>query len=310
MARALVLGANGFLGSHVTRALSAVPDLEVVAWGLGVPPAGHEAGWLEIDLLTEADRLDAELRALEPGLIVNCTGATAGSVTDLFELNVMATSNLLSAISRSGIGRPGMGSRLIHIGSAAEYGPGEPGVRVVETACPRPLSPYGIAKLAATQLVVAAVAAGRDATVLRVFNPLGPGMAPGSLPGSAQRRLSDAVAASSTRVEMGPLGSVRDFVDVRDIAAAVVASVLAPAVPPLVNIGSGTGHTARELVEALAARLGFSGETGEAAPGSPRSSDVPWQVADVDLAWRRLGWRPLHGLDSSVDFMVTATTTD
>jgi NDP-hexose 4-ketoreductase len=296
---AIVFGANGFIGSHVAGAMRSQPGIEVVGAGLGTPLPGLEAGWLDLDLLAGDGRLEAGLRAVRPDLVVNCTGATEGSAAQLVRLNVLTTAALLEALDRSGLP-----ARFVHLGSAAEYGPGPAGLPVVETACARPVSPYGISKLAATQLVVAAASAGRDAVVLRVFNALGPGMPPGSLPGNALRRLTEAVARSAPRIEMGPLGAVRDFVDVRDIAAAVVAASLAPSLDaPIVNVGSGVAHTARDLVLALAERVGFGGEIGEAAAGSPRSSDVPWQVADVSLSARVLGWRARWDLRASVQFL-------
>jgi nucleoside-diphosphate-sugar epimerase len=301
---AIVLGANGFIGRHVAGALSGGADIEVVGAGLGAPSPGLERGWLDIDLLAGDGRLEAEFRAIHPDLIVNCTGATAGTAAELTRLNVDTTAALLEAIARSGIR-----ARLIHLGSAAEYGPGPAGLPVVETAAARPVSPYGIAKLAATELVAAAASAGREAVVLRVFNALGPGMPPGTLPGGALRRLTDAVAGSAPRIEMGSLDSVRDFVDVRDIGAAVLAACRAPRLDaPIVNVGSGTGHSARELVRALAERVGFIGEIGEAGAGSPRSSDVPWQVADVSLAKRLLGWSAVHDLRSAVELMTASRT--
>jgi nucleoside-diphosphate-sugar epimerase len=296
---AVVFGANGFIGRHVAGALGGDREIEVVGAGLGVPLPGLERDWLDIDLLAGDGRLEDELRSASPSLIVNCTGATVGTAAELTRLNVDTTAALLETIARSGIR-----ARLIHLGSAAEYGPGPAGRPVAETVTARPVSPYGIAKLTATQLVAAAASAGRNAVVLRVFNALGPGMPPGTLPGGALRRLTEAVAASAPRIEMGPLDSVRDFVDVRDIGAAVLAAGRAPSLDaPIVNIGSGTGHSARELVHALAERVGFVGEIGETGAGSPRSSDVPWQVADVSLAERLLGWRAVRDLRSTVEMM-------
>jgi nucleoside-diphosphate-sugar epimerase len=296
---AIVFGANGFIGCHVADAMRAFMGTEVIGAGVGTPPPGQERRWLDLDLLTEGGRLESELRAANPAFVVNCTGATSGTTADLFRLNVLTAASLVQTIARSGVR-----ARLIHLGSAAEYGPGPIGRPVTETACPQPMSDYGIAKLAATELVVASAAGGQDAVVLRVFNALGPSMPPNSMPGSALRRLTEAVATSASRIEMGPLGAVRDFIDVRDIAAAVVAACRVPRLgAPVVNIGSGTGHTARELVQALADHVGFSGEIGEEAAGSPRSSDVPWQVADVSLAERLLGWRATHDLLSTVELM-------
>jgi nucleoside-diphosphate-sugar epimerase len=226
---------------------------------------------------------------------------TVGSAADFVRSNVLATAHLIDVVERSGAA-----ARLIHIGSAAEYGRADADKPVAESRCARPLSPYGVTKLAATQLVSVATDAGRvDGVVLRVFNPLGPRMPQHTLPGAASRRMTDAMAGCATRIEMGPLDSVRDFVDVRDIATAVVAASTGPSPGvSVINIGSGIARSSRELVAALAAGLGFRGIVGESAAGSLRSTDVPWLVADVALAARALEWRARHDLASSVRLML------
>jgi NDP-hexose 4-ketoreductase len=303
----LVIGAGGFIGRHVTEAALALPALRVVGAGRGAPPpavADRSArDWLALDVLREPGRLTDELRELRPDVVINCAGTTAGTIPELVAANVVTTGNVLDSLERSGTG-----ARLVHVGSAAEYGPGEVGVPVVESACPRPVEAYGISKLCATQLVTAAARTGRiDAIVLRLFNVLGPGMPEGSLAGSTLRRLTAALGSGDESIRLGPLDTVRDFVDVRDVAAAVVAaSTLSRFEAPILNVGSGTGHTARDLVQAFAASLGFGGEIHEDSVGSPRSPGVPWQIADRSLATRLLGWQPAYDFGATVDHVAGA----
>ena len=307
MATILVLGGNGFIGGWVAQAVRASGG-DVVGAGLGAAPAGFGGPWFDLDLLSDdAADVARSLREVGPGVVVNCTGAVVGRSADLMLANAVATARLLEAIERSELN-----VRMIHIGSGAEYGRAPVEEPVAESACAKPLSPYGIAKLAATQLVLAAVAAGTiDGIVLRVFNAVGPRMGTGTLPGSATRKLLDAVREGTPQIEMGPLGSVRDFVDVRDIGAAVVAAAGAASLEArLVNVGSGQGRTARELVSGLAERLGFHGAVAEEEVGSPRSQDVLWQVADISLAAQTLGWMPAHDLASSLDSMAEAARAD
>jgi nucleoside-diphosphate-sugar epimerase len=307
VAAILVLGGNGYIGGWVAEAIRA-SGRDVAGAGLGAAPTGFEGLWFDLDLLTEdAADVARSLSEVGPGVVVNCTGALVGRSADLMLANAVSTARLLEAIERSK-----MHVRLIHIGSGAEYGRAPVEEPVAESACARPLSPYGIAKLAATQLVLHAAAVGLvDGIVLRVFNAVGPRMATGTLAGSATRKVLDAMRDGTGQIEMGPLGSMRDFVDVRDIGSAVVAAAgHASLEARLVNVGSGHGHTARELVLGLAERLGYHGAVAEEAAGSPRSQDVPWQVADISLAARTLGWRPAHDLASSLDSIAEAARAD
>jgi len=290
---ALVLGARGFLGRQVAAALAQDEGLDIVESDL--PGSGGGPAFVALNLATDPHEIAAMLAATRPDVIVNCAGRTAGDNAQLRAANVDTVGRLLDGVGLSGL-RP----RLVHIGSAAEYGMATPGQLVSEGAAATPAGPYGSTKLEATRLVVAATEARLvDGVVLRVFNAVGPGMPPDSLPGAAVSRLVRALDDGAASVTMGPLGSVRDFVDVRDIASAVVAACRALGLAtPIVNVGTGRAHTARELVEALARSIGFEGAIGEQAAGSARSFDVPWMVADVSLARRVLGWQAVHDLDS------------
>jgi nucleoside-diphosphate-sugar epimerase len=256
---------------------------------------------VRLDLVADRpERLASALRDLAPNVVVNCAGATRGSTTELRAANVVAVERLLEALAASGTR-----ARLVHLGSGAEYGPGSVDVPVVEAVGPKPDGDYARSKLAGTRLVLDAAAAGTaEAIVLRVFNALGPGMPSSSLVGSALDRLHSAVATGQLTIEMGPLDPVRDFVDLRDVGRAVASACLAPTLEaPIVNVGSGTAHAARDVVQALADRLGFEGAIIERGPGSERSAGVPWQMADISLASRVLGWAPMRDFGSTVDWI-------
>jgi len=291
--RLLVLGASGFLGAHVRR--------QAVAAGAQVATAGRSAlpdspAHQRLDLARDGPSRVAEVIAsAAPDVIANCAGATAGPPGMLAAVNVTGTCVLAQAMLLAGTP-----ARLVHLGSAAEYGRAEPGSTTDESAAPRPTAAYGITKLAGTRLVELARANGLDAVVLRVFNPVGAGAPESGLPGRVAAELRRALADGGD-VRLGSLDTVRDFVDARDVGAAVLAAASAPALPHAVlNIGSGTGVRTAALVTELAAISGYDGPVHEDSPGSARSGHLPWQRASIALARTDLGWRPRHDLAASL----------
>ncbi|GAB3392459.1 NAD-dependent epimerase/dehydratase family protein [Amycolatopsis echigonensis] len=290
--RVLVIGASGFLGGHVRRAACARGFDVVTAGRSPVRPADRDY-LFDLSACVAGDLAEL-LVEVAPDAVVNCAGAVAGDAETLTRANVAATENLVHAVALAD-----RGVRLVHLGSAAEYGRGSPGVPVREDASPRPIGPYGMTKLLGTQSVVHARERGLDCVVLRVFNPVGAGASLSGLPGRAAAALRKAVADGSD-LRLGPLDAVRDFVDARDVADAVLAALAVPALPPVLNVGSGRGLSARALVKELLEASGAGCAVYEDAPGSVRSADVPWQEADLTLTTRTLPWSPRRDLADAV----------
>jgi NDP-hexose 4-ketoreductase len=305
--RVLVLGAGGFLGSHVRAAVERL-DRGVSATYVSrrVPDEPTEPGtWQPLDLRA-ADRgdLGGVIEAADPDVIINCAGATAGDALHQVRGNVVLVAELLAAVTAR---TPG--TRLVHLGSSAEYGAIPPDVPIREDAHPNPVGTYGLTKLAATELVLAAGRAGVvDAIVLRVFNPIGAGLPAANLLTNAATQMRKARASGSDRIHLGSLDAFRDFVDIDDVADAVVAAALAPGLsgPLVLNVGSGRATQARDLVTLLARVAGFAGEVMEDAGASSRSADVPWQCADVGSIANLLGWRADRSLEASVQAVWSA----
>ncbi len=238
------------------------------------------------------------LDAVHPGVVVNCAGATRGGARELTRHNTVAVATVCEALRRSACG-----ARLVHIGCAAEYGPSPTGSSTGEDAVPRPGGPYGVSKLAATELVLGS---GLDAIVLRVFSPVGPGTPAASPLGRLAEAMRRAMQNGDAELKLGGLGAQRDFVDVRDVARAVHAASLSAA-QGVVNIGTGRAVRMRDVVANLARAAGFGGNLHEldehVLPGG--TAPYPdgcgsWQQADVRTARDRLGWRPRIALEESL----------
>jgi nucleoside-diphosphate-sugar epimerase len=283
--RILLLGSTGFLGGHTAEQLRALPGVRLLVGGRS---AGAD---VPLDLADGPGVLADALRAAAPAVVVNCAGLVAGSAVQLTDVNARGPAALCEAL-RDAV--PGV--RLVHFGSAAEYGPTAPGEPVTEAGATRPLSPYGATKLAGT---VAVTASGLDAVVLRVFNPVGPGAPAAGLPGRLAAELRRAGEEGYVRV--GDLSATRDFVDVRDVAAAAVRAATAPGpLPTVLNIGSGRATVVRDLAAALVRAAGFRGHLEETGTGSARSAAVSWQCADITSARAALGWQPERTLPDSL----------
>jgi nucleoside-diphosphate-sugar epimerase len=291
----LVIGAAGLIGRAVLAEAERASEAHaVVARASAALP---DAKVLRVSSGTE-ERLARLLERLEPDAVVNATGRTSGTATELREANVEPVAALIGAMRMAA-----PEARLVHLGSAAEYA--EVPDRATDEEAPLDAStPYGAAKVAAFRLVSDAASTGLDAVVARVFNPIGAGMPSTSLPGRAARLLRDAAVAGAAQVALGPLDAVRDYVDLRDVATAVHRLASEPHLAHrVVNVGSGRPTVVRDLVRLIADRAGFSGEIGESGNASPRSPDVAYQVADIGRIGS-MGWIPTVPLDDSVDALV------
>jgi NDP-hexose 4-ketoreductase len=309
--RILVIGASSFIGRHIQTVAAAA--------GHTVLTAGRSDGWsLRLDLAADsAAHVGSLIADAAPDVVVNCAGATAGGADVLAAANITAVHTLVTALlaiaggeaPAGTAGQPAAGARraprLVHIGSAAEYGAiaaDAIGVPVAEDAVPRPAGLYGVTKLGGTRLVQLARTAGLDAVVLRLFNVVGAGATADTLPGAAAAQLRQlGEHARGGSLKLGPLGAVRDFVDARDAADAVLAAVVAPALPhAVVNVGSGVGVQARDLIRQLIAVAGLDVTVHEDAAGSARTAGLSWQQADITRAEADLDWRPRRDLAETV----------
>lgn len=300
--RILVTGSNGVFGSAFAARLRDVRAGATI-FGINLTPPVGIAG--EACDLADAVATRAAIARLGPDLVVHCAGGVTGR--DLDELSarlVTPTRVLLEALAAEA-----PDAVLVVPGSAAEYGTLAPGrTAFAETDEPAPVSPYGIAKAAQTQAVLDAAASGLDARVGRVFNIIGPGIPPAFLVGRVAAQLA-AIAAgrAEPRIELGPLSSVRDFIDIRDACDGLLAIAGRGVAGRTYNVCSGVGRSSRDVVEALMHCSGLDVEIAEERDGSPRTGlDV--SVGDPHRIAEECGWRPAIGFETSACDAVAAAS--
>ncbi|MCW5947359.1 MAG: UDP-glucose 4-epimerase GalE, partial [Fimbriimonadales bacterium] len=197
--------------------------------------------------------------------------------------------------------------KVVFSSSAAVYG--EPdSVPIPESHPTRPKSPYGETKLVIERLLDSyAQAYGIKTVSLRYFNAAGsdPDGDLGEDHEPEEHLIPLAVlAAMGLRPPLTIFGDdyptpdgtcIRDYVHVSDLAEAHLAALESDC-PPVINLGSGKGHSVREVIATVEKIVGPVPHTvGPRRPGDPARL-----VASNDLARRVLGWKPQYGLEDMV----------
>ena len=152
---------------------------------------------------------------------------------------------------------------MLLVGSVAELGNISPAdLPVTESAPTRPISPYGVSKLAQTELGLAAARNGRAIVLLRLSNLLGAGVPSHLAPGRFATQLAALEASGSGRgaLSTGSLEAVRDYIDVRDACRVAwqLSITQKPGAESSISVRAKVAM--RDLVSRLVARSGLDVE--------------------------------------------------
>lgn len=207
-------------------------------------------------------------------------------------VNVGGTVSLMEAMRDVGV------RRVILASSGAVYGDQDE-QPLVETAIPDPGSPYAVSKVSAEHYVrTIGKLWGMETVCLRIFNAYGPGQhLPPSHPPVVPHFLRQALHGG-TLVVHGDGYQTRDYVYVDDVVSAMVAAATAPNINGLViNVGSGTETSIRELVKKVGET---TGSEVDSIYNSNTSGGVSRMRADLSLAAQKLNYKPSIKLDDGL----------
>jgi nucleoside-diphosphate-sugar epimerase len=280
--RALVIGARGFIGAHLSRVL--VDQGWLVS---SVSRSRGGPGWLTGHVLDES-WLKTTLRETPWDGIVSLTGVQreAGE-GDLGRSVVTAASNLVESVAEICPKTP-----LVLLGSSAEYGPGDRDRAITEDGPVAPATPYGVCKLEATRLAALAGTSGRlSVKVVRPFNVVGPGAPEHLIWGKIAERIREIREDRSAPVlTLGSLESYRDLVDVRDVARGIASALDSGASGSVFNLCSGAPVQMRAAVAEMVRISGLEIQIQEEGRGI---DPVPFQKGSFEKARKELGWKPV-----------------
>jgi UDP-glucose 4-epimerase len=234
-----------------------------------------------------ADLVDADLAPLLDGAAVTYHLAgqpgvrpSWGNQFDRYVRdNVIATQRLLEALKDAPI------KRFVFAGSSSVYGDAER-FPTKETALPRPVSPYGVTKLAAEHLTLLYTRNfGIPAVSVRYFTVYGPRQRPDM----AFSRFMQAMTGGEDIEVFGDGEQTREFTYVSDAVDGTIKASTADVVGQIFNLGGGSRSTVNKVLATLEEISGLSvrRQLLPAAPGDPRHTG-----ASINLARERLGWEP------------------
>jgi len=302
--RVVVTGAAGFIGSHLAEALLD-HGLEVTgidAFTASYPEADKRANAAGLVgrpgfELVEGDLSAMELDPLLAGADVVFHQAAQAGVRSSWGLdfdlyvrdNVIATQRLLEACVRRGV------RRLVAASSSSVYGDA-PTYPTTEASTTRPVSPYGVTKLAGEHLCLAYAQLGASAmtvATLRYFTVYGPRQRPDM----AFRRFLGAAYAGRPITVYGDGEQTRDFTFVDDAVRANLLAMAAPFRAEPVNVGGGRRVTLNEVLD-LIGRITGRRLRIVRAPSQP--GDARHTGADGARAEALLGYRPEVDLETGL----------
>jgi GDP-4-dehydro-6-deoxy-D-mannose reductase len=287
--RALITGASGFAGQHLTALLDA-EGMEVVGFNLGEGRDVRDYECLRECLVTCAPDYVFHLAApTSPAESWRNPRRTRdiiyGGAENLLEVAVQTDSH----------------ARILLVGSEAEYGDTMRAGRVTEASTCQPTTPYAVAKLAATTLGVAYHQRyGLHVVVVRPAYHTGPGQHPRFAVSAFAKRVAEVEASRRDVVEHGDLTAVRAMLDVRDVVRAYRAAVDLD--PGIYNVSTDWPWSMRSVLDFLTrdtVPTKLNPQLGRLADSTPWYSMSHVKLTDAS------GWKPTIPFSRTLQDLLT-----
>lgn len=300
--KALVIGGNGFIGSHLVDALRSAGD-DVTVMDRGEPRG--DVDWTGVRYLKgsldDREALDRSLANQE--IVYHLASTTVPSTSNADPIadvqgNLCGTLLLLDRMRAAGC------RRIVYLSSGGTvYGETGPDLIDESHEC-APICSYGVVKLAIEKyLAMYGRLEGLQALVLRASNPYGPRQGKLGIQGLVGTLFGRLLSGQPVDI-WGDGSSVRDYIYVGDLVELASVAGRSDAVG-VFNAGSGIGVSVSAMLDAISATTGV---TPEVRRHPARGFDVSHIVLNVEKARRQFGWRPRTPLDEGLSRTLASFT--
>jgi GDP-4-dehydro-6-deoxy-D-mannose reductase len=307
MSKILITGLTGLAGGHLAELLiqnghdvSGVDVHESSLSKLG--KIGEKICFYECDV-RDAINVQNLVERIQPDMIFHLAAITFSPTSwqdaqETYKVNILGTMNVLEAAMHNRV-KP-----LIHIaGSSAEYGMVYEHENPVSEHAPlRPLSPYGVSKVAQTMMGYQYyMNYGVHIVRTRAFNYTGPGENPSFVCSSFAKQIAEIEQERIPPIiHVGNLDARRDFTDVRDVVRGYWLALERGKAGEVYNVCSGTSYAIRQALDLLLKMSSKKGIEIVHDPDRLRPSDVPIQVGDFSKIKQQTGWEPMIPFDKTM----------
>jgi GDP-4-dehydro-6-deoxy-D-mannose reductase len=268
----LVTGAAGVSGRALLHALSQDASLEIHTTDLlSLSRENHHP----CDL-TDPVAVTDLIKTLQPERVFHLAGTFTNRFATDHPCNVLASRHILEAVQNAV-----PGSRVLLVGSAAEYGKVDAGENpVAEDHSLRPFSVYGLTKVMQTLLMEYFHRTRRsDVVMARTFNLDGPGVSASLLPGRLEAQIAAVKRGEVDHIALGSLEGRRDFIPLEDAAGAYVRIMQKGVAGEVYNVGSGVPVSLRTYVEKRVRDAGLDPRVVREGAADGKAMDI-W--ADIE----------------------------
>ena len=311
--RVLITGVTGFVGSYLAEYCL---DKGCLVFGTGrrrspltniqslVPNKRFKLLEMELD---DSLSISSVIKTSRPDLIFHLAAqsyvpASFESPHYTLNTNILGTLTLLESLRQWS--RPS--TRMQIAGSSEEYGlVRENECPIVESQALRPLSPYGVSKVACDLLAAQYVHSyGMQIVRTRAFNHEGARRGREFVTSNFAYQAVRVAAGKQSELKVGNLDAVRDFSHVKDIVHGYWLALEKGEAGEVYNLCSGTKTTIGQIIDILSGTLGrelpFTIDRARLRP-----SDVPYLVGDSSKFRKQTGWEPRLTFDDAMSDLVT-----